>query len=122
MGIIILKIFFGAFFMFAGIMHIVKPKFFKHFIPNRLPKKLVNYVFGVIEFVLGIGLFFESTVSKAAAGIIILMILFLPIHIWDATKERPAIGPKWLAFVRIPFQFVIMYAAYLIYLNSQVIS
>ncbi len=119
--ILILKIIFGVFFMFAGVMHIIKPKIFKHFIPNGFPKKLINYVIGVIEFSLGVGLFFPDTVPYAAAGIFILMIVFLPIHIWDVTRERPAIGSKKLAIIRVPLQFLLMYCAYLIYQDSLII-
>lgn len=113
-----IKLFFSILLMFAGIMHLIKPKFFKYFIPDYLPKKLVNYVVGLIEFGLGLSLFFSSTVKEAALGILLLMIVFLPIHIWDATKIRPAIGKKWVAYIRIPLQFLLMYFAYLIYQNS----
>ncbi|MEE9408952.1 MAG: hypothetical protein V3V28_12855 [Polaribacter sp.] len=116
--ILILKIILGIFFCFAGIMHIVKPKFFKHFIPEFLPKLLVNYLAGIVEVGLGLGLFFSSTSKNAAGGIFILLILFLPIHIWDFTKIRPAIGSKKVAIVRIPLQFLLMYLVYLIYMNS----
>ena len=116
--ILILKIIFGILFCYAGIMHVIKPTIFKHFIPDFLPKKAVNYIAGIIEFVLGLGLFFSSTVKNAALGIFILMILFLPIHIWDVTKERPAIGSKKIAIIRIPLQFLLMYLVYLIYINS----
>jgi len=51
--VFILKIIYGGFFCFAGIMHIIKPDFFKHFIPDFLPKKLVNYVVGILEFSVG---------------------------------------------------------------------
>lgn len=114
----IITIFFGVLFMFAGIMHIIKPKIFKHFIPNGFPKKTVNYIAGLIEFGLGLGLFFSETIQKSAIGIFILLILFLPIHIWDATKKRPAIGSKRTAIFRIPLQFLLMYCAYLIYTTS----
>jgi len=99
-------------------MHFIKPKFFNHFIPKGLPKLTVNYVAGGIEFLLGIGLFFPSVSYLAAIGIFILLMLFLPIHIWDATKVRPAIVSKKLAYIRIPLQFILMYCAYLIYQNS----
>ena len=115
---LILKIIFGVIFCFAGIMHLVRPIIFKQFIPTILPKKLVNYIVGIIEITLGLGLFFSSTTKNAALGIFILMILFLPIHIWDAAKEKPAIGSKKIAFVRIPLQFLLMYLSCLIYLNS----
>ena len=115
---LLLKIIFACFFIYAGIMHFIKPKFFNHFIPKGLPKLTVNYVAGAIEFILGIGLFFPSVTYHAALGIFILLVLFLPIPIWDATKLRPAIGSKKLAYIRIPLQFILMYCAYLIYQNS----
>ena len=61
---LILRIIFGVFFAYAGFMHFKKPNFFNGFIPNFLPKLAVNYVFGFIEFILGIGLFFNQTVKK----------------------------------------------------------
>ncbi|SHM79114.1 hypothetical protein [Polaribacter sp. KT 15] len=114
--VLILRIFFGILFCFAGIMHIIKPKIFKHFIPEFLPKLLINYVFGALEFFLGLGLFFTTSVKNASVGIFILLVIFLPIHIWDATKIRPAIGSKKIAYVRIPLQFLLMYCIYLIYI------
>lgn len=116
--VLILKIIYGAFFCFAGIMHFMRPQFFKHFIPSFFPKKMVNYVIGFIEFSLGFALFFSETVQMASLGIIFLLAFLLPIHIWDVTKKRPAIGSKIIAIVRIPFQFVLMYGVYLIYINS----
>jgi uncharacterized membrane protein len=115
--ILILKIIFGLFFVFAGVMHFIKPNFFKHFIPDFLPKLAVNYIFGFLEIALGLGLFISSTVKISAVGIFILMIVFLPIHIWDLFKERPAIGSRKIAIIRIPLQFLLMYFAYLIYIN-----
>ena len=116
--IVSLKIIFGIFFSYAGIMHLIKPDFFKHFIPNFLPKRTVNYIFGIIEIALGVGLFFSQSAKEAALGIFILMWFFLPIHLWDLTKERPAIGSKKLAIVRIPLQFLLLYLSYLIYTHS----
>ena len=100
-----LKIIYGGFFCFAGIMHIIKSNFFKHFIPDFLPKKLVNYIVGILEFSVGVGLFFLETVKPASLGIIILLIIFLPIHIWDVTKKRPAIGSKKLQLSEFHYSF-----------------
>lgn len=115
--LLILKLIYGGFFCFAGIMHIIKPDFFKHFIPDFLPKKLVNYVVGIIEFGLGFGLFFSETNKNASLGIFILLILLVPIHIWDVTKKKPAIGSKKIAIIRIPLQFLLIFGIYLIYNN-----
>ena len=99
-------------------MHIIKPKIFKNFTPPFLPLKATNYLAGIVELTLGLSLFFSTTIKYAAIGIFILMIIFLPIHIWDATKIRPAIGSKRIAYIRIPLQFLLIYGAYLIYINS----
>ena len=113
-----LKVFYGVLFTFAGVMHIIKPKLFKYFTPPFLPLKTTNYIAGIVEFSLGVGLFFTDTVMFAALGIFYLLIIFLVIHIWDATKIRPAIGSKTLAYIRIPLQFLLMYGTYVIYINS----
>ncbi|MHB0754355.1 DoxX family protein [Polaribacter sp. M15] len=91
---------------------------FKHFIPHFLNKKLVNYIVGFIEFILGFGMFVSKTTKEASIGIFILLLLLLPIHIWDVTKKRPAIGSKKIAIIRIPFQFVLMYGVYFVYTNT----
>lgn len=116
--VFVLRIIYGIFFCFAGIMHFIKPKFFNPFIPNFLPKLTVNYVVGIIEFVLGLGLFFSKFSEVAALGIFILLFCLLFIHIWDYMKEKPAIGSKKLAFIRIPLQFLLMWGTYIIYQNS----
>lgn len=116
--ILILKIIFGLFFCYAGIIHFIKPKFFNGFIPDFLPKLIINYIFGAIEFVLGVGLFFNGTIKNASLGIIFLLIIFLPIHIWDYTKTKPAIGSKKSAIIRVFIQFILIYGAYLIYSNT----
>ncbi len=115
---LIITIIFGFLFMVAGLSHIVNPKFFEHFIPNIFPKLTVNYIVGFIEFVLGLGLFFPTITSYASLGIFIIMFLFLPIHVLDATKKKPAIGSKFIAYIRILLQFLFLYGAYSIYQNS----
>jgi uncharacterized membrane protein len=115
---LITRIIFGILFCFAGIMHLIKPKKFKNLIPEFLPKLAINYIVGILEFILGFSIFFPSMVKNAAVGIFILLLILLPIHIWDATKIRPAIGSKKIAFLRIPLQFLLLYGAYIIYQNS----
>ena len=117
----ILRFIFAAFFTYAGIMHFVKPRFFYPFIPKPFPKEPSNVGTGVIEVALGVGLLIPNFIQESAMGIIILLILLLPIHIWDLTREKPAIGSKKLAIIRIPIQFLLIYFAYLIYLQQALI-
>lgn len=116
--IITLKSIYGAFFLFAGVMHFLKPKFFYPFIPKFFPRELSNYGAGLLEIVVGLFIFIPAFSSYAALGIITLLTIFLPIHIWDYMKEKPAIGPKRLALIRIPLQFLLIYGAYIIYTNT----
>lgn len=113
--IITLRIIFGIFFAFAGIMHFIKPKIFNRFIPNLLPKLAINYIAGLLELAIGIGLLINQTTKQAALAMFILMLIFLPIHIWDVFREKPAIGSKKIAIIRVPLQFLLLYIAYLIY-------
>ncbi|MCH3885940.1 DoxX family protein [Tenacibaculum aquimarinum] len=114
----VIRVIFGLFLIYAGYMHFKKPTFFNGFIPKPLPKLTVNYIAGFIEIAIGFGLLFNQSAKNAALCFFILMLIFLPLHIWDLTKEKPAIGSKKLATIRIPLQFVLLYGAYLIYLHS----
>lgn len=117
-SILFLRIVFGAFFCFAGVMHFLKPKFFSNFIPDFFSEKFANWSVGSLELVLGISMFFDVWANTSAMGMMILLLLLTPIHIWDYLKENPAIGSKKVALIRIPFQLLLIYGAYLIYLNT----
>jgi uncharacterized membrane protein len=93
----------------GGIIHFINPAMYNPFIPDFLPKIMVNYVAGVIEMGLGMGLLFPKYRKNAALGIFILMIAFLPLHTLDVFKENPAIGSKTLAYIRLPLQFLLIY-------------
>lgn len=101
--------------IYGGFNHFYKPSFYNPLIPDILPKLTVSYVFGCIEILLGIGLYINGYQSKAAYGIFILMIFFLPIHIWDAFRETPAMGSKMAAYIRIVVQFLFIAWGWFLY-------
>lgn len=111
----ILQVLLALFLIYAGVQHFLKPVFFEPFVPAFLPAKtFIIYASGVVEILLGILLVIPKYTKVAATGIIILMIIFLPIHIWDVFSETPAIGSHDAAIKRLPFQFVLIGLAYLI--------
>ncbi|CAL2095687.1 hypothetical protein [Tenacibaculum sp. 190524A02b] len=110
-----LKILLAILLIYGGFNHFYKPDFYNGFIPDFLPKLATNYISGAIELLLGIGLFIKGQSKNAAFGIFLLMIAFLPIHIWDAFKENPAIGSKTAAYIRIVMQFIFIGSTYFIY-------
>ncbi|MEL6802906.1 MAG: hypothetical protein AAFO91_03885, partial [Bacteroidota bacterium] len=80
--------------------------------PEFFPKLLANYAAGAVEILLGIGLIIPKTRKQAAWGVLILMLIFFPLHIWDLFKEQPALGSKTAAIIRIPMQFIFIAWAY----------
>lgn len=101
---LIAAILFGVFLIYGGINHFIKPEFYDPFIPDFLPKLLVNYATGIVEIILGIGLCIPAYRNKAALGGMFLMLAFTPLHIWDLFRENPAIGSSQAAWIRICVQ------------------
>jgi uncharacterized membrane protein len=65
----------AAFYVFAGVNHFLKPKFYLRLMPPYLPwHKAMNYLSGVIEVLLGVLLFFPAYSTIAAWGVIALLL------------------------------------------------
>jgi uncharacterized membrane protein len=111
---LILTLLFGAFMIFSGINHFLKPDIYLPFIPDFLPKVLIIYLSGVVEIVLGLGVFIPRFRHLSALGILWLMLLFLPLHIVDVFRDNPAIGSHSIALIRLPIQFVLILWAWFI--------
>ncbi len=108
-----------AFFMiFAGINHFLKPEMYFPFIPDFLFPKIVNYLVGILEVGLGIGVVVRSIRQKATLGIFLLLLMFLPIHLVDVFSEAPIIGNGKLALLRLAVQFVLLFWAWFVYRKS----
>jgi len=121
---IVIRVLLAVFMIYAGVQHFVKPGFYLPFVPSFLPLQMtIVYASGVLEMVLGLGLLLNKNYAKSAAlGVLLLMVLFLPIHIWDVFSTNPAIGSHSAALVRLPFQFVFIVLSWVIYrvLSKQV--
>lgn len=104
----------SAFYIFAGVMHFIKPKAFMRIMPQYLPnhKTLVLWS-GAIEVALGISIFIPELREMALISIILMLILFLLVHFYMLSSEKASAGfPRWLLILRIPLQFGLMYWAY----------
>lgn len=99
---------FGVFLLAAGINHFVNPEFYAAFVPTWMSQDFANISSGIAEIVLGVGLFIPFTRRWAAWGALVLMIVFLPLHVWDVMRDDPAIGSKAAAWVRLPIQLLFM--------------
>ncbi|GBF22060.1 hypothetical protein C21_04253 [Arenibacter sp. NBRC 103722] len=83
--------------------------------PRYLPNhKLLVYLSGLAEIVLGLGLCLPATKNIAVIGIILMLAVFLLVHFYMLKGEKESAGiPKWILILRIPLQFALMYWAYL---------
>ena len=82
------------FYLFAGANHFINPSFYLPIIPPYLLNwaNEVNIVSGVAEILLALLLIPKSTRSKAGIGIILMLIAFIPSHIYFIQKGEFMIG------------------------------
>jgi uncharacterized membrane protein len=83
-----------AFYLFAGYNHFASPSFYLPIIPPYLSDwaNQINLLSGILEIIIGILLIPTSTRPFAAKGIIILLILFIPSHIYFIQKGTFTLG------------------------------
>jgi len=96
----------ALFMLIAGANHFISPETYSPLIPDLLPEALVNSLAGLVEVALGIGLLLPASRYWAAMGIVVLMIAFLPLHVWDVFRETPAMGSQGAAIGCMVVQFV----------------
>lgn len=103
----------AAMYIFAGIMHFIKPKAYIKVMPNYFKHKAtLVYLSGVAEIVLGAALFFETLKDFAIYGIVLMLVIFFTVHINMLKGKREAMGiPKIILILRIPLQFLLIWWA-----------
>ena len=105
----LLKVILALFLIFGGIQNFISPNNYIAFVPSFLPFTIaIIYVSGLFEILFGLALFFKKLEIIGAWGVLILMLLFLPIHVWDVFSETPAIGSRNAALIRLPLQFLLL--------------
>ena len=102
-------------YVFAGLMHFIKPKIYMRIMPRYLPShKTLVYISGLAEIALGALLLYAPLRNWAIYGIIAMLTVFLLVHFYMLSGEKAGAGiPKWILLLRIPLQFGLMYWAYL---------
>lgn len=105
----------GILFVLAGMNHFWKPKIYERILPPYIPAPgSMVIISGIVEMILGFMIMNKNSQTEAAWGIIILLILFIPVHIYMLQNEKAAMKlPKWVLILRLPLQFALIYWAYL---------
>ena len=104
----------AAMYLFAGVMHFVKPKAYLRIMPRYLPEPaLLVALSGIAEIGLGIGLCFSATKDVSIYGILLMLTIFFLVHFYMLSGKKASAGiPKWILLLRIPMQFILMYWAW----------
>jgi uncharacterized membrane protein len=109
----------GALFILLGILHFIKPKFYLNIMPSFFPfKEFLNYASGLVEVILGIGVFIPSIRQPVSYGIILLLISFLLVHVSHLFEEPKGMQKvkhkKLILWIRLILQFVLIYWIYVV--------
>lgn len=104
----------GFMYIFAGFFHFIKPKMYMRIMPRYLPKhRLLVYLSGLAEILLGVLLCLPETKNFAIYGIILMLLVFLLVHFYMLSSEKAGAGiPKWILVLRIPLQFLLIWWAW----------
>lgn len=104
----------GILLVLAGMNHFRKPKLYERIVPSYIPAAgTVVMLSGVLEMVLGFMLMNKNSQTEAAWGIIIMLILFIPAHIYMLQNEKASLKlPKWVLILRLPLQLALIFWAY----------
>ncbi|MFT6856792.1 MAG: putative membrane protein [Cyclobacteriaceae bacterium] len=95
----------AGFYVAAGANHFLNPEFYFDLIPNYLPwHGAINIVSGVVEIMLGLMLLTSNYRKLAAYGLAILLVAFIPSHIYFITEGSCVDAlcvPEWLGWGRL---------------------
>ncbi|GAB5536198.1 MAG: DoxX family protein [Rubricoccaceae bacterium] len=100
-------------FVFAGVMHFVKPQMFEAIVPPYLPSpRALVFISGVAEILGGIGLLIPATRVWAGVGLVALLLAVFPANLYMAQEAEQfrQLAPAWALWARLPLQGVLVAA------------
>ncbi len=103
----------GAFYVWAGIAHFLRPDYYLPMMPPYLPwhAELV-FLSGVAEVLCGVGVTIPKTRKLAAWATIALLVAVFPANVHVAVNDIAVFGategPGALGYVRLPLQLVLI--------------
>ena len=102
---------YALFYVLAGCNHFLSTTVYYGIMPKWLPAHgFLIYFSGILEIILGLLLLFNKTRKLASILIILMLIAFLPAHIYMIQKAPLMLGQimvtPLIAWLRLPFQLV----------------
>ena len=99
---------FAVTLIIAGVYHFINPSFYYPIIPKWMPRVAANVAGGAAEIAVGVAMLVPATRTLGLWSAAALMTLFLPVHVVDLLRDRPVIGSKLIAVIRLLLQFVLI--------------
>ncbi len=116
---LVLAYLFAVLLIVSAVAHIVNPAFYEPLIPDFISSKFANILSFITELAAGVLLILPAYRHWGGLAFMALMIAFMPLHIWDFTKDAPMVGSKNAAIVRIIVQVLLIYAGWWIYSSGK---
>ncbi|GMQ23532.1 DoxX family protein [Algoriphagus sp. oki45] len=96
----------GYFYLAAGINHFLTPEFYLPLIPPFFSyPELINILSGIAEVLLGMGVLYYPTRSRAAWGVVVMLLAFIPSHVYfiqiGSCIEGGLCVEEWIGWVRL---------------------
>ena len=118
---------YAVFYILAGCNHFISTEVYYAIMPKWLPLPgLLIYTSGAAEIILGIALLFSKTRKLAALLIILMLLAFLPVHIYMLRLAPFMLGKIYItpliAWIRLPFQLFFIVWAWYYYKRSSIKS
>jgi len=95
----------AGFYVAAGANHFINPNFYFDLIPDYLPwHEAINLLSGIFEMLFGFMLLTNKYRKLAAFGIILLLVAFIPSHVYFITEGNCVDSlcvPAWVGWGRL---------------------
>lgn len=101
---------FVGLFLLGAVGHFVQPEFFLRIIPEFVPYKTeLVLLSGIAEAIAALLLVYKGTARLGALLILLMLLAYVPLHVYMAVKGFPADMPPVAAWLRLVFQFMLIY-------------
>lgn len=114
------------FYVAAGLNHFISPDFYLPLIPPFFSyPEWINLLSGLAEVLLGLGVLYRPTRSRAGLGVVLLLLAFIPSHVYfiqvGSCIENNLCVQEWIGWLRLLFIHpILIYWAYWIYKNPKI--
>ncbi len=101
----------SALYIIAGLNHFRAPAFYLPMMPPWIPyHRSMIFLSGVCELGLGLMLLYEPLKNFACLSIVLMLIVFLPVHIFMIQHQHTKFKniPRWILIARLPLQILFM--------------